>query len=257
MTFPVEFHIGPARISAHVLLETLAFFIAFRYFLFLRKRKGDRIEEPNRIWIIIGATAGALFGSRLLGALESPTALMNTKHLLLYIYSSKTIVGGLLGGLIGVELVKAAIRETSSSGDLFVYPLLLGMIIGRIGCFLNGTAESVVGIPTNSVFGMNLGDGVLRHPVALYEIIFLVLLWILISIFSKQAPWQQGLLFKLFMISYLAFRFGLEFLKPRECIALNFSAIQWACIAGWIYYSGTIGYLLTNRQKLMINGSAA
>jgi phosphatidylglycerol---prolipoprotein diacylglyceryl transferase len=257
MTFPVEFHIGPARISAHLLLETLAFFIAFRYFLFLRKRRGDRIEEPNRIWIIIGATAGALFGSRLLGAMESPSALMKTEHLLLYIYSSKTIVGGLLGGLLGVELVKAAIGEKTSSGDLFVYPLLLGMIIGRIGCFLNGTAESVVGLPTRSVFGMNLGDGVLRHPVALYEIVFLVLLWILISIFSKQASWQLGLLFKIFMISYLGFRFGLEFLKPREPIALSLSAIQWACVAGWFYYSGTIWYLLTNRQKLMMNGSAA
>ena len=257
MPFPVEFHIGPAKISAHLLLETLAFFIAFRYFLFLRKRKGDRIDEPNRIWIIIGATAGALFGSRLLGAMESPSALMNTKHLLLYIYSSKTIVGGLLGGLLGVELVKAAIGEKTSSGDLFVYPLLLGMIIGRIGCFLNGTAESVVGLPTRSVFGMNLGDGVLRHPVALYEIVFLVLLWILIRIFSKQASWQLGLLFKIFMISYLTFRFGLEFLKPREPIALSLSAIQWACVAGWFYYSGTIWYLLTNRQKLMMNGSAA
>lgn len=257
MTFPVELHIGPARISAHALLETLAFFIAFRYFLFLRKRKGDRIEEPNRIWIIIGATAGALFGSRLLGAMESPSARMKTEHLLLYIYSSKTIVGGLLGGLIGVELVKAAIGEKTSSGDLFVYPLLLGMIIGRIGCFLNGTAESVVGLPTNSFPGMNLGDGLLRHPVALYEIVFLALLWISIRIFSKQADWQPGLLFKIFMISYLVFRFGLEFLKPREPIANTLSAIQWACVAGCVYYARTIGYLFANRQKLMMNGTAA
>lgn len=257
MSFPVVFHIGPAKISAHALLETLAFFIAFRYFLFLRKRKGDRIEEPNRIWIIIGATAGALFGSRLLGALESPSTLMNTEHLLLYIYSTKTIVGGLLGGLLGVELVKAAIGERTSSGDLFVYPLLLGMIIGRIGCFLNGTAESVVGLPTSSALGMNLGDGILRHPVALYEIVFLVLLWVLIKQFSRQSSWQQGVLFRVFMISYLGFRFGLEFLKPREPLVLQLSAIQWACIAGWGYYAGTIRHLLTNRQKLMENGAAA
>lgn len=257
MSFPVVFHIGPLKISAHALLETLAFFIAFRYFLFLRKSKGDRIEEPNRIWIIIGATAGALLGSRLLGALESPSVLLNTEHPVLYIYSTKTIVGGLLGGLLGVELVKKAIGEKTSSGDLFVYPLLLGMIIGRIGCFLNGTAESVVGLPTESALGMNLGDGILRHPVALYEIVFLVLLWILIKQFSKLAFWDQGMLFRIFMISYLGFRFGLEFLKPREPIALQLSAIQWACIAGWIYYAGTIQYLLTNRQKLMENGTAA
>lgn len=256
MSFPVVFHIGPASISAHALLETLAFFIAFRYFLFLRKKKGDRIAEPNRIWIIIGATAGALFGSRMLGALESPSTLMKTEHLILYIYSTKTIVGGLLGGLLGVELVKKAIGEKSTSGDLFVYPLLLGMLIGRIGCFLNGTAESVVGLPTGSVLGMNLGDGILRHPVALYEIAFLLLLWVLIKQFSKQAAWQQGLLFRIFMISYLIFRFGLEFLKPREPIALQLSAIQWACVAGCVYYAGTIRDLLTAKHKLMMNGAA-
>lgn len=249
MTFPVELHIGPVKISAHLLLETLAFFIAFRYFLYLRRKQGDGINEPNRIWIIIGATAGALVGSRLLGALESPSTLMKTEHILLYLYSAKTIVGGLLGGLIGVELIKAAINETSSSGDLFVYPLLLGMIIGRIGCFLNGTAESVVGLPTGSVLGMDLGDGQLRHPVALYEIVFLVLLWIMIRLLSKQASWQQGLMFKVFMISYLGFRFWLEFLKPREPVALNLSSIQWACVAGWLYYSRTIWYLLTNRKN--------
>jgi prolipoprotein diacylglyceryltransferase len=53
---------------------------------------------------------------------------------------------------------------------------MLAMIIGRIGCFLTGIYEETYGIPTDSVFGMHLGDQYLRHPVALYEIV-LILLW--------------------------------------------------------------------------------
>lgn len=257
MHFPVVFHIGRATISAHLLLETLAFFLGFRYFLYLRKRKGDRIHEPNRIWIIIGATAGALLGSRILGALESPSTLLRTDHPFLYLFSAKTIVGGLLGGLAGVEGMKKIIGERTSSGDLFTYPLLLGMLIGRIGCFLNGTAESVVGLPSSAFTAMDLGDGILRHPVALYEILFLVLLWLFLRWIDQRAPWQEGIRFRIFMIAYLGFRFLLEWYKPREPLAAGLSAIQWACIAGWVYYGRTILYLFTQRQKLYLHGANA
>lgn len=43
---------------------------------------------------MIGATFGAFLFSRLLGALENPGALFTAEDLLLYFYSSKTIVGG-------------------------------------------------------------------------------------------------------------------------------------------------------------------
>lgn len=250
MQFPVVFHLGPLAVSAHVVFEMMAFFIGFRYFLFLRKRSGDTIMEENRIWIFIGATAGALLGSRLLGALESPSALWLSQNPLLFLFSSKTIVGGLLGGLAGVEGVKTFIGETRSSGDLFTYPLILGMLIGRIGCFLNGTAESVYGLPTEGWTGMDLGDGISRHPLALYEIAYLILLWIGISTGERSGTYREGIRFRLFMTGYLSFRFLLEFLKPGESVVAGLSTIQVACLAGLIYYHGTLFSLIFSRNKL-------
>ena len=55
--------------------------------------------------------------------------------------SGATIVGALLGGLLVVEITKKIIHEKSSSGDLFTYPLILAMMIGRIGCFTSGLTE--------------------------------------------------------------------------------------------------------------------
>jgi prolipoprotein diacylglyceryltransferase len=251
MPLPVSFHLGPLSIQAHLVFETLAFFTGFRYFLHLRKGQRDPITENNRVWIFIGASLGALIGSRLLGALESPSALLTGETGLLKLFGSKTMVGGLLGGLAGVELMKQRIGETRSSGDLFTFPLMLGIIIGRIGCFLNGMAEPVYGLQTNWITGMDLGDGQLRHPVALYEIGFLMLLWFSIWLVEKKFQLQEGLRFKLFMIAYLGFRFLLDFIKPREPLLAGLSSIQLACLAGLAYYRITILKLIFNPRALI------
>lgn len=236
MKFPVAFQIGASIIPLHAVLETLAFFIGFRYFLYLRKKKGDAIASPSRIWIIIGAIFGAVFGSRLVGSLERPYELFMTNHLFQYILSNKTVVGGFLGGLFGVELAKKIIGEKRSSGDLFVYPMILALIIGRFGCFSMGIYEETYGLPTRMPWGMDLGDEFSRHPVCLYEILFLAALWMGLRQLQKSLVLQNGSLFKLFMIFYLLFRLLLDFIKPHYTYGLGLSTIQLTCLAGLIYY---------------------
>lgn len=149
---------------------------------------------------------------------------------------NKTIVGGMLGGLIGVELVKKRIGVTISSGDLMVYPLILAMIIGRIGCFLAGLEDGTYGIPTNLPWAINFGDGIRRHPTNLYEILFWILLWITLSCWEHYYNFTDGSRFKLFMISYLIFRFLIEFIKPDYFFSFGLSVIQLVCVAGILYY---------------------
>lgn len=240
MQFPVYINFLSLHLPLHAVTETLGMFIGFRYFLYLRRKQGDYINSNNRIWIIIGAIFGALAGSRLLGALENPPAFFHAGNPLLYLYLNKTIVGGLLGGLIGVELTKKVIAEKTSSGDLFVSPLILAMIIGRIGCFSMGVYGETYGIATTLPWGLNLGDGVLRHPVALYEILFLVALWATIAFLQKSYSLENGARFKMFMIGYLAFRLLLDFIKPGYRYFAGLGSIQLACLAGLIYYAPSI-----------------
>ncbi|RFS19026.1 diacylglyceryl transferase [Chitinophaga silvatica] len=240
MHFPVYIDVLSLHFPLHALTETLGMFLGFRYFLFLRKQQGDLITNNNRIWIIIGATFGALAGSRILGALENPLALYHSDNPLLYTYLNKTIVGGLIGGLIGVELMKKVVKEKTSSGDLFVYPLIFAMIIGRIGCFSMGVHEETYGIPSALPWAMDLGDGQLRHPVALYEIIYLLILWFILSLVSRKCNLENGAKFKLFMIGYLLFRLLLDFIKPGYRYLFGLGSIQLACIAGLLYYSRDI-----------------
>ncbi len=167
------------KINVHLILEYFAFFIAFRYYLYLRRTSVDHISKGNRLSIILGAVVGAFVGSRMVGFLENPVLPVESGDWL-ELFNSKSIIGGLFGGLFGVEISKKIIGEKRSSGDLFTYPIIVGIMIGRLGCFLTGIKEFTYGTETSWITGMNLGDGLRRHPTSLYEIIFLAVLFVLL-----------------------------------------------------------------------------
>ena len=204
MHFPVELAWGPMRLPVHLLCEALAYTLGYRLYTRLRARTADRISDDGRQWIFVGAAAGALLGSRLLGLLEHPALLLHPPGGWLYYATNKTIVGGFLGGLIGVELTKKRLGITASSGDLMVFPLLLGLGIGRVGCFLSGLEDGTYGTATALPWGINFGDGIRRHPTNLYEILFLDALAVLLWQLEYRQRLPNGRRFELFLAGYSA-----------------------------------------------------
>jgi prolipoprotein diacylglyceryltransferase len=247
LDLPFELILFGIKINVHLILEYLAFFIAFRYYIFIRKRSVDTISSNNRLSIIIGAVFGALLFSRIIAFLENPQ--LHYEQGWLAILNNKTIMGGLFGGLLGVEFAKKIIGERQSSGDLFTLPIILGTIIGRIGCFLAGVKEFTYGSETDFFLGIDLGDGLQRHPVALYEVFFLVLLFIIVKRIQKLNT-ENGMIFKIFMISYFSFRFLIEFLKPNTFFFLGLSSIQYLCLICLAYYSKTLkkGFIYAGKK---------
>lgn len=238
MKLPFEPVLFGYEINIHLVLEYLAFFIGYRYYAFLRKRTTDSIITINRLSIILGAAIGAFLGSRIMGFLENPVLISDVKSFL-DLFNVKTIMGGLFGGLLGVEIAKKIIGEKESSGDLFTFPIMLGIFIGRIGCFLSGTNEFTYGKTTSFFLGMNLGDNLKRHPIALYELVFLMILFISLKKLETKNL-KSGLLFQYFMISYFVFRFFIEFLKPNHFLIFGISSIQILCLICLLYYNKTI-----------------
>lgn len=235
MQIPFEPTLFGYQINSHLVLEYLAFFVAFRYYLFLRRKNNDAISSNHRLSIILGAALGALIGSRFIGFLENPLVSFSQENLI-QLLNTKTIMGGLFGGLLGVELSKKHMGETQSSGDLFTFPIILGIFIGRIGCFLSGTNEFTYGKETVTFFGMDLGDGIMRHPLALYELLFLTMLFFSLKKIQKTIALQNGDLFKWFMVFYFSFRFCIEFFKPNVFYIFGLSTIQILCLICLLYY---------------------
>jgi phosphatidylglycerol---prolipoprotein diacylglyceryl transferase len=149
--------------------------------------------------------------------------------------SGKTIVGGLIGGLIAVEWMKRTIGEKSSTGDLFVAPIALGLAVGRVGCFLGGLTDNTYGTPTSLPWAVDFGDGVPRHPTQLYESIFALGLFCFLMR-TMRRPHRNGDVFKMFMVLYMGWRLAIDYWKPEIRIA-GLSLIQWACAATLVYYS--------------------
>ena len=217
----------------HPVFETLAYAAGYAVFRRLRGRQGDMLGEPQRWTVLAAAAVGALVGSRLLGLVEQcPTvaAAWRDGRLLALFFSpgGKNIVGGLLGGWLGVEIAKRVSGIRRRTGDLFALPLCVGIAVGRVGCLLAGLADDTYGKPTSLPWAVDLGDGIGRHPVQVYEILFLTLLGIVVS---RPAQWREGARFRIFLGSYLGWRVAIDFLKPQPLMD-GLNLIQWSCLAG-------------------------
>lgn len=234
--FPVTVDIFGFEVLLHPILEWIGIFVGMRLYSYLKRNQSSSLTTIQGLCVILGALLGSLIGSKIIGTLENPNGLLTSEIPFLYFWTSNTIVGGLAFGLIGVEISKKKIGYKESTGDLMVFPLIIAIIIGRIGCFLTGIYEQTYGIETTSIFGMNLGDGLLRHPVALYEIVFLILFGFFITWFKKRFTYTSGTIFQILMLGYFVFRFFLDFIKPKINIVLELSTIQLTCVVICVYF---------------------
>jgi len=198
--------------------------------------------------VIAAAFVGGALGSKVLYWAEDPAATAAHWREFTYLMGGKTIIGGLIGGWIAVELMKKYVGISESTGDLFAVPLTMGIAIGRIGCFLTGLSDKTYGTATRLPWGIDFGDGVRRHPTQLYEFVFLIGLSIFlyrllrvgdgVSSVSTLMQFRNGDVFKLFMISYLGFRLILDFWKPSDpAVLLGMGSLQWACVVAILIYT--------------------
>jgi phosphatidylglycerol:prolipoprotein diacylglycerol transferase len=232
VTFPVLLQIGSLRLNPHPVFETLGYSLGYATYNRARKQS-DFLSEGTR-WVLLAAAAlGALIGSRLMAWIADPGNFQGASWS--QILEAKTVVGGLIGGTLAVEFYKPRMGITQRTGDPLAPALALGIGIGRWGCFLTGLSDHTYGNPSSLAWAIDMGDGIPRHPTALYESLFcLSLAWLLIKL--KNHIQREGDLFRIFMLSYFSWRFLVEFIKPGPSwYGLN--AYQWASLAVILAYA--------------------
>jgi len=254
----VHFPVFIGGIHPHFLFEGMGYAFGFIIFLWLRGKRGDSVDLPLRWSVVAAAFVGGALGSKILYWAEDPAATAAHWREFTYLMGGKTIVGGLLGGWIAVEMMKKYVGIAESTGDLFAVPLAIGIAVGRIGCFLTGLSDKTYGTATSLPWGIDFGDGVRRHPTQLYEVVFLIALALLLyrllplrdtagRVATRELfgfPLRSGDVFKLFMISYLGFRFVMDFWKPSDpAVLLGLGSLQWMSVIGativvWRFYCG-------------------
>lgn len=232
----------------HTLLEMTAYALGFRLYLCERRRTALPALASREHAIVVGAGAiiGAALGAKLSYWLYDPLYAFANFPDWTRLLEGKSIIGALLGGLLGVELAKRLDGVRGSTGDAFVLPLMVGMAIGRVGCFLAGLDDHTYGNPTSLPWAVDFGDGMPRHPTQLYEIAFLASfgtwLWL-----RRNAFTREGDRFRAFMIGYLVYRLLIESIRPIPVHYFGWlSGLQLLCIAGLFYYLRDIPRITRN-----------
>ncbi|MBB2483838.1 prolipoprotein diacylglyceryl transferase [Mitsuaria sp. WAJ17] len=203
-----------------------------------RQRSGlPAMTAKGSFALMVGLLVGAGLGNKLVFLVERPDYWLAFWQGGQPMRLGQSLVGGLLGGLIGIELAKALTRQPASTGDLMVGPLAIGIALGRVGCFLAGLHDDTYGLPSTVPWALDLGDGLPRHPTALYEIAFVLTLAALLHRWRNRLALVPGLAFKGFLAGYLLWRLLIDGLKPvRVPYALGLSGIQWVCLLALLCY---------------------
>lgn len=232
---PVLFNLGPLPVPSYALFLLLAFAAAAA----VRRRELPRLGHqrwPGYRWVPLGALLGAVVGSKLGMLLFEPPAAFadQVRRALSLDFAGKTVVGGLIGGYLGVELTKKLVGITRSTGDGFAVALPLAQGIGRIGCFFAGCCY---GAPWDGPWAVSMA-GAHRHPTQLYEAAadlgLAALLWSL-----RERPWPEGHLFKRALVGYALIRFALEPLRGDPVQVWGpLTAVQWVCLASALALGG-------------------
>lgn len=212
----------------HLLFDIAGYLTATATYLLLRRRYGSRrspLPAGFGLYYFVCASSGAIVGSVLLGTAN--LWLSGVEGSL-----GKSVLGALVGGIVAIEVMKHRYRIRGSTGGLLVPGLAFGIAVGRIGCFMAGLSDYTHGVPTTLPLGHDFGDGVLRHPVQLYEAAAMVLFGIAYLTALRRnpvtlLPWG----FYAFTGFYAAQRLLWEFLKPYADIALALNLFQWLCLA--------------------------
>jgi len=127
----------------------------------------------------------------------------------------RSIAGAFLGAILFVELFKRKRGIEGTTGLLFVPAFATSVLVGRWGCFFSGLWDQTYGTATNLPWAVDQGDGVLRHPVQLYESFAMGLFLIAaIILLARRNPFFMANGFYLMAIFYGGQRFMWEFLKP-------------------------------------------
>lgn len=204
-------------------------------------QRGLALRWWQKLGVGLGAFSGAMLGAKLPFLFEDPASFLNGWS---WFQDGKTILTGLVGGYLGVEVAKWSLMIQVRTGDSFVLPVAAAIAVGRLGCFWIGCCY---GRPTEMPWGVVFSqvDGLPRHPTQLYEAAFH-----LIALFGfwrlAQKGYWPGQRIKLYVILYAAYRFWSEWWRPEEALYAGLTGYQFASlwIIGlfvWLWWRDTAG----------------
>jgi prolipoprotein diacylglyceryltransferase len=210
----------------HIVFDAIAWLSAGLSMWWVTRRADIRIPGPPAGYL--GYAAFLIFGAGF-GAVVLGTANLWLSH---ETGIARSLEGAVAGGIVAVELYKRHAGIRIRTGARFALPLAVGIAVGRIGCFFAGLDDFTHGTPTALPWGHDFGDGILRHPVQLYEsatMAAFALVYVGLVLRDNRFVIDNG--FYLAVGFYGAQRFLWEFFKPYGTLIGPFTLFHMVSIA--------------------------
>lgn len=265
---PVAFSLGPVSISWYGICFLTGAIASLSTVWFLMYRRGEYARSSNEFFdlsatLLLGALIGARLGYAALYhasfflmhplALVSPFDIRTGEWIGI---AGMSVHGGVIGVVVALRIfVKKRQRSFWLFADALALAAPIALFFGRIGNFLSG---ELYGRLTTVSWGMvfpRAGDGLPRHPSALYEALGEGLfLWILLFVLPRRrlAP---GLTFAWAIGLYGIIRFFLEYFRePDVQIGFLFERFTFgqALSAGMITLSVGIGWWIGVKKGVIL-----
>jgi len=250
---PIALRFGWLEIEWHGLFAAAA--VGLGTWIGIRNAK--LIGAPSQALsdVALWAIVGGLIGARALHVLDhSSYFLSNPMQMFAFWHGGMAAYGGFLGGIVG------GVVSARRSG-LTIWPLLdavspallVGQMVGRLGCLTNGDAW---GEPTGGNWGLVyqhpsavLPSHLLNmptHPYPVYEIVAVAVLLLCLRL-GRRFISPVGATFLLTALGYAVIRFGLTFFRQETII---FGEIQEAQLVALVTGGIAIATLLWRRYRV-------
>ncbi|MFH1333010.1 MAG: prolipoprotein diacylglyceryl transferase [archaeon] len=224
-----EIHIGALHIQVWGLIVAIGIVIGL--ILALQRAKKLGIKQAWIYDLTFYSILSGLIGSRIgyilfswpdTVALTFLSAIDITKGGLSFTF------GFLAAAIVSLVYMKNKKIKILRFVDVIIPYVVLAHAICRVGCFLIGDH---IGKATNFFLGVMI-DGVVKHNVALYEVLILLAIFGIL-IYLRRFKRSEGLLFASYLMLYPLFRFQLDFLRIDE-IFYGLTAAQYVLVVMFI-----------------------
>ena len=213
--------------AGYALFVSLALLVGW----WIRRIEGKRLDAPRgrqNLGIAAGALLGGVIGAKLLMILYLPVGEWWTliENLMALNFDGKTVIGGLTGGYIGVEVAKRLVGVTRSTGDAYAVALPVAHGIGRLGCLWNGCCY---GREADIFWGVFQREAT-RHPAQVYEMLGNFALAAFLWSYRKKTS-VPGQLVRMYLVGYALIRVVIDPFRGDSHIPIGpLTLVQWYCL---------------------------
>ena len=263
---PTLLKIGPFPIHSYGVMMAIAFIVA----TYIAARRATKKSIPSQVIFDLGLLilVSAVVGAHLFHILQHPRSygsLLDIVGVWRGGMSGLAFYGGFILALVVVILyLRWKKLPVADVADILAPSMMLGVGIGRVGCFLAGCCFGKptslpwgVTFPEHSLATLELGQMEKVHPTQLYSSISLLSMFAILLILRRYIK-IRGLLFLLSILMYSIHRFFIDFLRyytPDERIGSLATSQVISIIAAVAAVAAMLFFITRRTSEIRARGS--